>query len=128
MDVVIRAPHLAAPVYVDVTVVSALSQEALAGGSSNRDGAAAANAAKGKVDDYPLCPVTPFVIEDHGRLGDDALRLARVLAPSEPAARSKAIRLLYHSLGAVVQRYAADSVITATTVQGPRRESGSRVS
>ena len=82
-----------------------------------RDGAAAAIAASGKVKAYPNCSVTPFVIEGHGRLGDDALRLIRPVAPIDPAERSAAIRRLHQSLGATLQRCAADAVISATTVR-----------
>ena len=117
MDLVVRAPGVAAPFFIDVTVVSALSVEALAGGAAVRDGAAAAIAAAGKIKDYPNCSVTPFAVEDHGRLGEEALRFIRMLAPIDPAERSGAIRRLHQSLGATVQRYAADAVIAATTVR-----------
>ena len=117
MDLVIHAPEVAAPFYVDLTVVSALSSDALAGGSAVRSGAAADVAARGKAADYPECSVTAFVIEDHGRLGDDALRFVRLVAPPDPADRSKAIRRLHQSLGATLQRIAADAVIAATTVR-----------
>ena len=117
MDLVIHAPGFATPVYVDLTVASALSQEALAGGSAVRSGAAAEIAAKGKVRDYPSCAITPFVIEDHGRLGEEALCLIRALAPVDPVERSTAIRRLHQSLGATLQRCAADAVIAATTVR-----------
>ena len=117
MDFVIRAPGVATPFYVDLTVVSALSTEAMRGGSALRDGAAASIAAKRKERDYPNCSVTPFVIEDHGRLGEDAVRLIRMIAPSDAAERSRAIRTLHQSLGATLQRCAADAVIAATTAR-----------
>ncbi len=117
MDLVVHAPGIALPFYIDLTVVSCLSTEALSGGSAVRDGAAAAIAARGKVKDYPSCSVTPFVIEDHGRLGEDALRLIRTLAPVDPADRSKAIRRIHQSLGATLQRCAAEAVIAATTTR-----------
>ena len=117
MDLVVMAPGAATPFYVDLTVASALSVEALAEGSGERDGAAAINAAARKVSDYPNCPVTPFVIEDHGRLGDEALAFIRTLAPIDPAERSLAIRRLHQSLGATLQRCAADAVISATTIR-----------
>ena len=115
MDLVVRAPGIAAPYYIDVTIVSALSQAALAGGSDVRDGAAAELAARGKATDYPLCSVTAFVVEDHGRLGENALQLVRALAPIDPVERSVAIRRLHQTLGATLQRSAADAVIAATT-------------
>ena len=117
MDLVIRAPGIASPFYLDFTAASALSMEALASGSAVRDGAAAGNAARGKLKDYPNCAVTPFVIEDHGRLGDDALRLLRMLAPVDASDRTKATRGIHQSLGATLQRCAADAVIAATAVR-----------
>ena len=117
MDLVIHVPGVASPLYVDLTVVSALSSDAFAGGSTVRSGAATDIAARGKSRDYPLCSVTAFVIEDHGRLGEDALRLIRLVAPADPADRSRAIRRLHQSLGATLQRVAANAVIAATTVR-----------
>ena len=113
MDIVIRPPG-AGPILVDLTVVSALTREALNHGSARRDGAAAAVAARHKRAKYLHCIVTPFVIEDHGRLGDEANDLCKHLAPTEPVRRSKAIKLLHQSLGAVLQRQSADAVLAAT--------------
>ena len=113
MDMIIRPPGAGA-IFVDLTVVSALTREALNHGSARRDGAAAAVAARHKRAKYPHCNVTPFVIEDHGRLGDEAIDLSKQLAPIDPVRRSKAIRLLHQSLGAVLQRHAADAVLAAT--------------
>ena len=95
--------------------MSALSSDALSSGSAVRDGAAAEVAARGKRRDYPNCNVTPFDIEDHGRLGEDALRLVRIIAPLDPSERSVAIRRLHQSLGATLQRVAADAVVAAMT-------------
>ena len=117
MDLVIHAPGLPTPYYVDLTVVSALSADALSSGAAVRSGAAAEVAARGKYRDYPNCNVVPFVIEDHGRLGEEALRLVRALAPVVPSERSKAIRQLHRSMGATLQRVAADAVIAAITVR-----------
>ena len=97
MDLVIYAPDVAGPIFVDLTVVSALSRAALRSSSAGRDGAAAAVAARRKVAGYPQCTVTPFVVEDHGRFGEDALRLARLLAPKETKQRSSALRQLYQA-------------------------------
>ena len=66
MDLVVHAPGIATPFYIDLTVVGALSSDALSGGSSVRSGVAAEIAAKAKYKDYPNCSLTPFVIEDHG--------------------------------------------------------------
>ena len=117
MDLVVHAPGIATPFYVDLTVVSALSSDALASDSSVRDGAAAEVAARGKYRDYPNCSVTPFAAEDHGRVGEEALRLIRRLAPSDDAERSRAIRRLHQSLGATLQRVAADAVRSTTTAR-----------
>ena len=117
MDIVIRAPGIASPFYVDLTVVSALSVAALGGGADVSDGAAAAIATNGKARDYPNCPVTAFVIEDHGRLGEDALALIRAIAPVDAVERSVAIRRLHQSIGATLQRVAANAVISATTAR-----------
>ena len=117
MDLVVRVPGVASPFYIDLTVASALSVEALEGGSAIRDGAAAAIAARGKIRDYPNCSVTPFVVEDHGRLGEEALRFIRIVAATDPAERSKDIRRLHQSIGATLQRCAADAVFAATTVR-----------
>ena len=116
MDLVIHAPHLSEPVHVDVTIVSALAQEAMLAGAARRDGAAAGVAARRKRAKYPHCNVLPFVVEDHGRFGEEALALVRSLAPVDNTKRSPAIRRLYQTLGSVLQRYAADSMVSATTV------------
>ena len=113
IDLVIRPPGAGA-LYIDLTVVSALTREALQHGSARRDGAAATVAARHKRAKYPQCQVTPFVIEDHGRLGEDAVALIKLLAPIDPVRRSKAVRALHQSLGAVLQRHAADAVLAAT--------------
>ena len=117
MDLVINAPGFSSPFFIDLTVVSALSSDALSAGSAVRNGAAAEIAARGKHRDYPNCCLTPFVIEDHGRLGEEALQLFRRLAPSDLAERSRAIRSRHRSLGATLQRVAADAVIAATTAR-----------
>ena len=116
MDLVIHAPGVAAPVYVDVTIVSPHSKDATAAGAAIRDGVAGEIAARGKLKDYPLCSVVPFVIEDHGRLSDHALQLIRMIAPTDPVERSTAIRRVHQSIGATVQRCSADAVLAATAV------------
>ena len=115
MDIVVNSPLVASALYVDLTVVSALSVEALAKGSALRDGTAAGLAARDKVSRYPNCRVWPFPVEDHGRVGEDSMEFIRTIAPQEPARRSAAIAQLYQSLACVLQRCAADSVIAATT-------------
>ena len=117
MDLVIHPPQSGIAIHVDLTVVTALSRGAMAAGAARRDGAAAQVAARHKRAKYPNCPVVPFVVEDHGRIGEDALRLVRQLAPSLPSERSAAIRRLYQSFSAVLQRHSADSVLAATAVR-----------
>ena len=114
MDLIVRAPAVTGPVRVDLTVVSALSVEALEKGSAQRSGVACEIAAKRRDRDYPLINVVPFAIEDHGRLGVDALKFARKLAPADIGKRSAELARLYQSLGASLQRSAADAVIAAT--------------
>ena len=114
MDLVVRAPGSGVPIYVDVTIVSALARESLSSGAARVDGIAATIAARKKRAKYPNVDVTPFAIEEHGRLGNDALALVRRLAPSAPDERSRALRQLYQSLGSIVQRHSADSLLAAT--------------
>ena len=123
MDLIIHAPRVAVPIRVDLTVVSALSQDALARGSARRAGTAAAAAENDKRARYPGLKMVPFVIEDHGRMGEDALALVRLLAPPLDVERSAAIRWLQQALGSVLQRHAADAVLAATrhrAWRGPR--------
>jgi hypothetical protein len=119
MDLVVHAAGHANPILVDVTVVSAMTQEALRAGAARRDGAAAATAARKKRGKYPGVDVTPFVIEDHGRFGEDALALVRRIAPQEAGERIRALRGLYQTLGSVVQRHSADSLLAATASRSP---------
>ena len=118
MDLVVHAPSRGEPEYIDVSIVSALSVEALTAGSATQDGKAAAIAEASKRRAYPNLRLTPFIVEDHGRLGDDAAGFIRRLAPSDPAARSRAIRSLYQRLGALLQRRAADAVLSACGRRG----------
>jgi len=125
MDLVVYAPGCSVPAYVDVSIVTALSQEALSRGAANHAGRAAEIAAKGKHKDYPLIAVTPFIVEDHGRFGEEALRFLRRIAPTDPRLRSKAIRELYQRLGALLQRHASDAVLSAITVR--RSQANARI-
>jgi len=113
IDLVVHVPGRGVPAHVDVSIVSALSVEALQKGSASQDGRAAEIAENSKRRDYPGIRVTPFVVEDHGRYGEEAAKFVRQVAPKEPAARSRAIRDLYHRLGALLQRKAADAVLAA---------------
>ena len=82
MDLVVHVPGHSAPFHVDISIASAMSQEALQGGAARHDGKAADIAAKGKHRDYPNITVTPFIVEDHGRFGTDALEVVRRVAPT----------------------------------------------
>jgi hypothetical protein len=113
IDLVVFSPRVAGPMFVDLTVVSALSVEALAKNSATQDGVAARLAAADKVNKYPQCRLMPFPLEDHGRLGDAAMNFAKLIAPVDPERRSVALSRLYHGLAAVLQRTAADAIITA---------------
>ena len=113
MDLLIRAPNVAGPMYIDVTIVNAASREALGKVSANCDGAAALVAARHKREKYPFLAVIPFVVEEHGRLGSDAIAFARKLAPTEKSERIVAMRELYQSVACTVQRHSANSVLAA---------------
>ena len=91
MDLVVRTPDCTSPAYIDVSIVSALAAQALAGGSSKHHGKAAELAAKEKRKDYPQVNVSPFIVEDHGRFGDDAVAFLKRLAPPGASARSRAM-------------------------------------
>ena len=116
MDIVIRAPGISGPINVDLTVACATSVEALRQGSATRDGAATEVASCAKKRKYRNISVVPFVIEEHGRIGEEARALARRLAPTDHAARSAAMRNLYQALGCTLQRLQADSVVAALGV------------
>ena len=113
MDLMIHSPRHAGVVAVDFTVVSAISREALQRGSALREGVASSVATAKKVRRYQNCRIFAFPVEDHGRLGEAALELVRLLAPAEPQARSAAISGLYQNLSCVLQRASADAVIAA---------------
>ena len=122
MDLVVRGPHVVGPVYVDFTVVSALSTEALRARSFARGGVAAGIAVRRKRASYPNAEVVTFAVEEHGRIGDEALQFVRMFAPQDPSRRFIAIRRLYQSLGTVLQRYSSDSLIAATTGRRETRQ------
>ena len=113
MDIVAFSPRIPGSVYVDLTVVGALSVEAVRRGSALRDGVASEIAAEHKVAKYPNCQVAPFAVEDHGRFGESAVALIRALAPTEPFLRTAAIGHIYQSMSSTLQRIAADAVIAA---------------
>ena len=96
-----------------MTVVSALSVEALAKGSALRDETAADLATSQKARKYPGCEVYAFPIEAHGRLGNSATIVVRMLAPQNPSERSQAISSLYQDISCILQRHNADAIMAA---------------
>jgi len=118
MDLIIYSPRVAGAIYVDFTVVGALTQEAIASGSALRDGVASDIAAQRKQARYSHCVTWAFAVEDHGRLGEDAICLIRALAPTEPQLRSKAISSLHQSLACTLQRRSADAMLAASLTGG----------
>ena len=56
---------------------------------------------------------TPFAVEEHGRLGRDAIQLAKRLAPQDAAERAVVIRDLYQTMSSTIQRLQADAVIAS---------------
>ena len=111
MDLIVLSPNVPGRVHIDLTVVSPLSVEALSKGSALRSGSAASLAAADKQARYDNCKVYPFPVEDHGRLGESARTVVRMIAPSEE--RSASITALYRSLSAVLQRGSAEAIIAA---------------
>ena len=95
MDIVAFSPRLSGPVYVDLTVVSALSVESIARGSALRDGAAADVASARKESRYPNCKVVGFAVEDHGRFGEDALAPWSVPLPRRSHASAQPLLATY---------------------------------
>ena len=126
MDLVVRTPDCTSPAYIDVSIVSALAAQALAGGSSKHDGKAAELAAKEKRKDYPQVNVSPFIVEDHGRFGDDAVAFLKRVAPPGASARSRAMGDLYHRLASFLQRTAADAVLASIGAQVHSRNAPAR--
>ena len=114
MDLVIRSPNHPRPIHVDVTIADATSIEALTKTAANRDAAAAQVLETRKIKKYPNIKVMPFCVESHGRFGDCAVQLARLLAPKDPTERSRAIGELYHGVSAELQRANAEAIISAT--------------
>ena len=113
MDNIVHSPVVAGGIHVDLTVVSALSVDALGNGAALRDGVASALAARKKERRYPNTEVDPFAVEDHGRIGDAALTVIRMLAPPFNPDRGLAIAELQRDLASTLQRASADAVLPA---------------
>ncbi len=52
----------------------------------------------------PRVAVVPFVVEQHGRFGDEALTFPRKVAPLDPALRLIALNSIYQTVSTLVQR------------------------
>ena len=113
MDLIIYSPHVAGGLHIDVTVVSALSVEALAKGSALNDGVAAGLATSRKERKYSGCEVYAFPVEEHGRCGKQASTVIRMLAPQDSSERSRTIGTLYQDIACSVQRANADAILAA---------------
>ena len=115
LDLILWSPRVVGAIRVDFTVAGALSVEALGRGSGIRTGVAAALAEHDKHRRYDAGVVHPFAVECHGRLGEEARALIRMLAPEAPHERSVAIGRLHQALAATLQRASADAIIAAVT-------------
>ncbi len=114
LDLTIHHSSLRRPAVVDVTVVNPTRTEYLSKGSASRNGAAADTAELDKIRKYPGISVTPFAVEEFGRLGECAIRLIKAIAPTEPDERSKAINDIYRRISGIVQKISADAIISST--------------
>lgn len=112
-DWVAHSPALDGVAHIGLTVVSAVSREALSKGSADREGVAASVAEARKRTKYPLIAVLPFAIEDNGRLGDAALSFVRKIAPRDLRRRAEELNALYQALGATLQRTATKAILAA---------------
>ena len=105
--------------YVDVVVTSAATTSAAdrAKGAST-DGAAAADAVRGKKVKYPAAklpnnPMTPFALEALGRMSPEAEDFLRAHAPEDKAERSLVLRRAKQSLSVLVQERLAELLLSA---------------
>ena len=64
--------------------------------------------------------MVPFVVEHFGRWGEDAIALAKRLAPPPPHGRSEALAELYQDVACAVQRSNADAILAAAVRAGSR--------
>ena len=116
LDAVIRSAAATGQQAIDITVVSPLTQEMPRHGLAARvPGAAASAAAAHKREKYPGISVVPFVVEHFGRWGEDAIALAKRLAPAEGHLRAEAISELYQDIASAIQRANADAILAAAT-------------
>ena len=114
MDLIVHSPLVAGALHIDLTVISAVSADALGNGSALRDGVASALAARCKIRKYANTEVYPFPIEDHGRIGESAVTVVRMLAPADNPERGIFIAELQRDLASTLQRASADAILSAT--------------
>ena len=107
MDLIVRAPSIFGPIRIDLTVRP--WNEVL----PDREGTTGEFGAHRKRQKYANIAVLPLVLEDSGRVGNDALGLVRKIAPQDPRPRVGTTNDLYQSLSATLQRTAANAIIAA---------------
>jgi hypothetical protein len=102
-------------VYVDVAVVTVMTADGCRRRArASRDGAAASAEEDDKRRRYPGPELRPFVLEAHGRLGDDAMAFLRELAPPDLADRSAFISGALQELSVILQTANAELLLQAT--------------
>ena len=108
MDVV-AADAAGARILVDTAVTHPVSSDPQRlARAALHDGAAGAAAEGHKRDRYPRAVgLVPFVVETGGRVCPAARAMARRLAPTDPALRSKTLAGLWQSVAVTVQRHNA---------------------
>ena len=122
LDLIVHHENLAQPALIDVTIVNSAAAEYISKGAASREGAAASAAEQAKRNKYPGIYVTPFVLEEHGHIGDSAVRFIKTIAPSDPAERSRAINDIYRRISGIIQKVSADAIMTAMRTTSPRAE------
>jgi hypothetical protein len=102
-------------VYVDVAVVTVMTTDGCRRGArAARDGAAAAAEEDDKRRRYPGPVVRPFVLEAHGRLGEDAMAFLRELAPQDASERSAFIGGALQELSVFLRTANAELLLQST--------------
>ena len=101
-----------AETHVDVAVVSPLtSQHDLIKTRARHDGHAAIQTANRKRNRYPNLGVLPFVIEDYGRPGKEAIGLVRTLAAADAdTTHSQAATHIWQCIQAIVHGHTAQVI------------------
>ena len=99
-------------------MVAASSSATVRAARSGADGAAAAEAVRGKRARYrahknPACPLVPFVVESLGRVSDEALGLLRAVAPTSGPDRSLVLGSALQELSVLVQTRLAEQLSSA---------------